>query len=133
MTATPPGEDPAAARLFASVQLRADVRLFHTAEPMPCLDDPDLFFDPRARRRAIALCVQCPFRGRCGYNAVAAGATHGIWGGILLPGAYPAQLAPLYAQLRAQFDERRREELGEAPVTPLPEEGLAHRRRISAA
>lgn len=114
------------ARLFAAIQMRADVRLFKTDEPLACVDDPELFFNPRLKRRAIAQCAECPFRGRCGYNAVATGATHGIWGGVILPGDYPRQLAPVYARLRKQFDERRRQELGEAPVPPLPDIDVTH-------
>jgi WhiB family transcriptional regulator, redox-sensing transcriptional regulator len=51
---------------------------------------------------------------------VATGATHGIWGGVILPGDYPQQLQPVYARLAAQFEQRRHIELGDIPVAPLP-------------
>lgn len=100
--------------------MRAKVRLFVTDQPTSCTDDPELFFDPRAQHRAAALCQTCPFRGRCGYNAIAVGATHGIWGGIMLPGDYPAKLAPIYTQLREQFEQRRDNEIGDMPAVALP-------------
>lgn len=111
----------AIARPFASFQMRADVRLFQTNQPLACQDDPELFFNPRAKHRAIKRCTECPFRGRCGYNAVATGATHGIWGGVILPGDYPQELKPIYARLAAQFEQRRKAELGDLRVAPLPE------------
>jgi WhiB family redox-sensing transcriptional regulator len=51
---------------------------------------------------------------------VATGATHGIWGGVILPGDYPQQLKPVYARLAEQFEQRRLAELGDVPVAPLP-------------
>jgi hypothetical protein len=42
-------------------------------------------------------------------------------GRVILPGDYPRQLKPVYARLAAQFEQRRRIELGDAPVAPLPE------------
>src|SRR5690242_2930896 len=87
---TPPART--LARPDSSFHSRPDVRLFATDQPLACRQDPELFFDPPKRRRAIKLCAQCPFRGRCGYNAVATRATHGIWGGIQLPGHFPDQL-----------------------------------------
>jgi WhiB family redox-sensing transcriptional regulator len=102
-------------------QMRAEVRLFQTEEDLACQDDPDLFFDPEQKRTARTFCADCPFLGRCGYNAVAMGATHGIWGGINLPGDIPNRLRPVYARLAAQFEQRRHVELGDAPVAPLPE------------
>ena len=117
---TTPADANALARPCAVFQLRADVRLFHTNHDLPCHEDPDLFFNPRKKQIAISRCGDCPFRGRCGYNAVATGATHGIWGGVILPGDYPSKLAPVYARLVAQFEQRRRVELGDIPVTPLP-------------
>nr|WP_068873873.1 WhiB family transcriptional regulator [Mycobacterium marinum] len=101
--------------------MRAQVRLFHTNEDLPCRQDPELFFDPPKRRRAIAQCEDCPFRGRCGYNAVVTGATHGIWGGVSLPGDYPRELKPLYGFLAAQFEQRRHHELGDVHIAPLPD------------
>jgi WhiB family redox-sensing transcriptional regulator len=52
---------------------------------------------------------------------VATGATHGVWGGVILPGAQPRQLKPLYARLAAQFEQRRQAELGDLQVAPLPD------------
>lgn len=120
MTPAPP-DNRAVARPFASFQMRADVRLFQTSHDLPCQEDPELFFDPRRKHRAIRRCAACPFRGRCGYNAVATGATHGIWGGVILPGDYPQQLKPVYELLAAQFEQRRQTELGDIPVAPLPD------------
>lgn len=120
MTSTPPASTSALARPCASLQVRADVRLFHTSHDLPCHEDPELFFDPHKRWTAIRKCADCPFRGRCGYNAVATGATHGIWGGVILPGDYPSQLEPVYAQLAHQFEQRRVAELGDIPVAALP-------------
>jgi WhiB family transcriptional regulator, redox-sensing transcriptional regulator len=108
----------AEARLFTATAMRAKVRLYYTEQPTPCADDPELFFDARAHRRAIAQCRTCPFRGRCGYNAVAVGATHGVWGGIMLPGDYPHKLAPIYSQLREQFSQRRDQELRDTNRSP---------------
>lgn len=118
---TSPADARAVARPFASFQMRAQVRLFHTSQELACQRDPELFFDARRRHRAIKRCNECPFRGRCGYNAVATGATHGIWGGVMLPGDFPQELKPLYARLVAQFEQRRHTELGDAPVAALPE------------
>ena len=114
-------ENAAIARPFSSFKLRADVRLFNTNHDVACRHDPELFFDARRRHRAIKQCTECPFRGRCGYNAVATGATHGVWGGVILPGDYPQELKPLYAFLADQFERRRRIEIGDVPVAPLPE------------
>ena len=121
MTTNPLAEPSALARPFASFQMRADVRLFHTNRQLACHEDPELFFNPRKWRTAVKKCADCPFRGRCGYNAVAMGATHGVWGGVILPGDYPQQLRAVYARLAAQFEERRRAELGDVPVAPLPD------------
>ncbi|OSC21585.1 hypothetical protein B8W69_28330 [Mycobacterium vulneris] len=118
---TPPSDSRSVARLFASFQLPADVRLFHTNQDLACRHDPELFFDARRRHRAIKRCAECPFLGRCGYNAVATGATHGVWGGVILPGDYPQDLKPVYAFLAAQFEQRRHAEIGDIPVAPLPQ------------
>ena len=121
---TAPADNPTVARPFASFRLRADVRLFNTSQDLACQEDPELFFNARRRHRAIKRCAECPFRGRCGYNAVATGATHGVWGGVILPGHYPQELKPLYAFLAAQFEQRRQAEIGDVQVAPLP--GLDH-------
>jgi WhiB family transcriptional regulator, redox-sensing transcriptional regulator len=111
----------AVARPFTSFQMRAEVRLFHTNQDLACREDPEAFFGPRQRPTAVGRCAECPFRGRCGYNAVAMGATHGIWGGVMLPGDYPSRLKPVYARLSEQLKQRRLVELGDVPVAPLPE------------
>jgi WhiB family redox-sensing transcriptional regulator len=103
------------ARLSTATSVRG--RLFQTNEPVPCSADPDKFFDPRTQRRAVGRCDACQFRGRCGYNAVVTGATHGIWGGIIFPGDYPAKLAPIYARLLEQFNQRRDQEFGGIPIS----------------
>jgi WhiB family redox-sensing transcriptional regulator len=123
MTTSLRADTGALARPFASFQMRANVRLFHTSHPLPCHTDPELFFNPHKKHTAITQCADCPFRGRCSYNAVAVGATHGIWGGVILPGDYPQQLQPVYARLAAQFEQRRHTELGDIPVAPLPDLG----------
>ncbi|MEE6140641.1 WhiB family transcriptional regulator [Mycobacterium sp. 050128] len=117
----PPADTRANARPFASFQMRADVRQFQTSQALACQEDPELYFNPRTRHRAIKRCTECPFRGRCGYNAVATGATHGIWGGVILPGNFPQELKPIYARLAAQFEQRRQAELGDVRVAPLPD------------
>lgn len=121
MTIEPASDTRANARPFASFQMRADVRLFQTSQALACREDPEMFFNPRTKHRAIKRCNECPFRGRCGYNAVATGATHGIWGGVMLPGCFPQELKPIYAMLAAQFEERRHAELGGVRVAPLPD------------
>src|SRR5438105_4669178 len=74
--------------------------LFETEEQTPCrVSTGDLWFSPfRDRERAARQCQQCPFLGRCGYNAVASRATHGVWGGEILPGDKPSELEPIYAR-----------------------------------
>jgi WhiB family transcriptional regulator, redox-sensing transcriptional regulator len=121
MTTNPAPESPFGRPAPRSFQMRAEVRLFHTNQDLACQEDPELFFDPATKRSAINQCADCPFRGRCGYNAVAMGATFGIWGGVNLPGDVPSRLKPVYARLARQFEERRRTELGDAPVAPLPD------------
>src|SRR5262245_33368529 len=78
--------------------------LFISEEATPCRTGPDaerdLWFSPyRDRERAARQCQQCPFIGRCAYNAVAARATHGVWAGEILPGDKPPELEPIYARL----------------------------------
>ena len=113
---TPLADSPTVPRPFVSFRLRADVRLFNTSQDLACQQDPELFFNARRRHRAIKRCADCPFRGRCGYNAVVTGATHGVWGGVILPGDYPQELKPLYALLAAQFEQRRQAEIGDVQV-----------------
>ena len=107
-------------------------RLFETDVPTPCRvnKDGDLWFSPfRDRERAARQCMSCPFLGRCGYNAVASRATHGVWAGEILPGDRPAELQPIYARLLTQFEQRRETELGHAPPPELPDHTRRRRRR----
>lgn len=109
-------------------------RLFETEAVTPCrresarADGRDLWFSPfRDREQAARMCQDCPFLGRCGYNAVISRATHGVWGGEILPGDKPVDLEPIYARLLAQFEARRAQELGHAPAPKLP--SVSPRRR----
>ncbi len=77
-------------------------------------------------------CRQCPFLGRCGYNAVLSRATHGVWGGKVLPGDKPAELERIYARLLEQFERRTPIELADAPVPQLPDVTARRRRRAAA-
>ncbi|MDV3133285.1 WhiB family transcriptional regulator [Mycobacterium sp. 29Ha] len=116
--------------------LQIDGRLFETTAVTPCRINfgagQDQWFSPfRDRERAAKQCMGCPFRGRCGYNAVATRATHGVWGGQVLPGDFPGLLEPIYERLLQQFEQRRPIELGDAPAPTLP--GVDARRRNRAA
>ena len=115
---------------FCAEMRMPKAELFRPAQPPPCSEselwvaEGDAWFhDGRyartIREAAIEVCADCPFRGRCAYNAVASGATHGVWAGIELPGDRPKRLAAYYALLLAKFEERRAEEIGEQPVTEL--------------
>ncbi|MBZ4613586.1 WhiB family transcriptional regulator [Mycobacterium avium subsp. hominissuis] len=110
-------------------------RLFHTSELTPCSGshrNGDLWFSPfKDRIHAVRACQACPFIGRCGYNAVAVRATHGVWGGITLPGDYPERLEPLYRELLQQFERRRAAELGGLAVVMRPSADA--RRRVNSA
>ena len=110
-------------------------RLFETDAATPCrVMDSELWFSPfRDRERAAKHCLACPFLGRCGFNAVASRATHGVWGGQVLPGDFPGLLDPIYKRLLAQFDARRDAELGGAPAPALPGVDSRRRRRTAAA
>ena len=116
--------------------LQIDGRLFETTAATPCRINygagHDLWFSRfRDRERAAKQCMACPFVGRCGYNAVASRATHGVWGGQVLPGDFPSLLEPIYERLLQQFETRRGVELGDAPAPALP--GVDARRRQRAA
>ena len=112
-------------------------RLFMTEASTPCKDNVggnDLWFSPhRDREQAARRCLDCPFLGRCGYNAVISRATHGVWGGQVLPGDKPAELEPIYSRLLDQFEERRSSELGDTPAPPLPKDVARRRRRAQLA
>jgi len=79
--------------------------------------------------QAARMCQECPFLDRCGYNAVVSRATHGVWGGHILPGDKPGELEPIYASLIAQFEARRTLELGDAPAPRLPNTSPRRRAR----
>src|ERR1700694_6065800 len=122
--------------------LTIDNRLFHTDEKLPCLmgapdsqadAERDLWFSPfRDRERAARQCLDCPFLGRCGYNAVISRATHGVWAGEVFPGDRAPELEPIYERLLVQFERRRPLELGDAPPPPLPDIRSLFRRRAAA-
>lgn len=118
---TTPSEAPAPTAPVSRLQLPTPpVRVFHSTEvQLPCRERAELFFNPHTYAKAQRWCASCPFLGRCGYNAVATRATHGVWGGMVLPGHYPSRLEPIYARLAAQFERRRACEIGDAPVAPL--------------
>jgi WhiB family transcriptional regulator, redox-sensing transcriptional regulator len=118
------------------------VRLYHTSEPVPCQTiDPnrtrngqELWFSRfKDRILAVRACQDCPFIGRCGYNAVAAREEYGVWGGISLPGdkSDPELLGAAYEHLLAQFERRRRVELPGLPAPAMPSSSV-RRRRASA-
>ena len=111
-------------------------RLYETEAVTPCRADTDpaagrdLWFSPfRDREQAARRCLDCPFLGRCGYNAVVSRATHGVWGGEVLPGDKPGELEPIYARLLAQFEARRSIELGHAPAPKMPNTSPRRRAR----
>jgi WhiB family transcriptional regulator, redox-sensing transcriptional regulator len=111
-------------------------RLFETEVMTPCRrhTDPsegrDLWFSPfRDREQAARMCQDCPFIGRCGYNAVVSRATHGVWGGHILPGDKPGELEPIYASMLAQFEARKDVELGHAPAPKMPSASPRRRAR----
>lgn len=118
--------------------LHTDGRLFETDAATPCRvsfkSGEDQWFSPfRNRERAAKQCLDCPFLGRCGFNAVATRATHGVWGGQVLPGDFPSLLEPIYDRLLAQFEQRRSVELGDAPAPALPAVDARRRQRSAAA
>jgi WhiB family redox-sensing transcriptional regulator len=56
---------------------------------LPCTRpnvDPDTFFPTNPDELAVAkaLCDTCPCRTRCLADALSAGTTDGVWGGVLL-------------------------------------------------
>jgi WhiB family redox-sensing transcriptional regulator len=109
-----------------------EVRIFHTDAATPCRTvDPrrarnglDLWFSPfKDKVFAVRACQSCPFLGRCGYNAVAGRETHGVWGGIALPGGKGKleDLQASYERLLRQFERRRPVELpGFTGAVPMP-------------
>ena len=110
-------------------------RLFETEATTPCREaarpgNRDLWFSPfRDREQAARMCQDCPFVGRCGYNAVVSRATHGVWGGQVLPGDKPGELEPVYPCLLEQFEARRAIELDHAPAPKKPSASPRRRAR----
>lgn len=115
-------------------------RPFETEAITPCRQsapgpNDDLWFSPfRDKIRAIRACKECPFIGRCGYNAVVNRAQYGVWGGISLPGsdATPDNLQDAYTHLLAQFERRRPIELRELAAPALPSTAARRRRSTPA-
>ena len=61
------------------------------ADEALCSDyDPDWWFDDASYGRAVEVCQRCPLRSRCLNQALNAGETAGVWGGLT-----PAQRAAL--------------------------------------
>jgi WhiB family redox-sensing transcriptional regulator len=116
-----------------------DGRPFETDAITPCRQtrpgpDNDLWFSPfRDKIHAIRACRECPFIGRCGYNAVVNRAQYGVWGGISLPGSdsTPESLEDTYIYLLAQFERRRPIELGDLPAPRKPSTVARRRRAVT--
>lgn len=119
-----------------------ETRLYHTSEPTPCRDvdrrrarnGQELWFSQfKDRVFAVRACQQCPFIGRCGYNAVAAREEYGVWGGLSLPGdkSNPELLEAAYQYLLAQFARRHDIELPGLPAPAMPSSSV-RRRRLSS-
>ncbi|MGY1637776.1 WhiB family transcriptional regulator [Geodermatophilus sp. SYSU D00742] len=51
--------------------------------PLPCRDDPDLWFaeSPAQLEQAKTLCAACPVRDACLAGALDRGEPWGVWGG----------------------------------------------------
>jgi WhiB family transcriptional regulator, redox-sensing transcriptional regulator len=51
--------------------------------PLPCRDDPDLWFaeSPAQLEQAKTLCAECPVRDACLAGALDRGEPWGVWGG----------------------------------------------------
>jgi WhiB family redox-sensing transcriptional regulator len=59
-------------------------------EPACAEYDPDWWFDEAYFAQAVTVCRRCPVRSRCLNQALDAGETLGVWGGLT-----PAQRAAL--------------------------------------
>src|SRR4051794_18601 len=119
-----------------------EVRTYNTEQVTPCRTvDPnrarngqELWFSQfKDRIVAVRACQDCPFIGRCGYNAVAGREEFGVWGGLSLPGdkGNPELLESAYQYLLAQFERRRSIELPDLPAPAMPSSSV-RRRRASA-
>jgi len=60
------------------------------AEPLCSAYNPDWWFDEASFDRAVEICQRCPVRARCLNQALEAGETVGVWGGLT-----PSQRAAL--------------------------------------
>ena len=56
--------------------------------PLACQGDPDRWFDRRRRRDALAGCLVCPARAGCAREALACGASWGMWAGVWIDGRH---------------------------------------------
>lgn len=105
-----------------------------TVDPNRARNGPELWFSQfKDRILAVRACQDCPFIGRCGYNAVASREEFGVWGGLSLPGdkGNPEMLEAAYDYLLAQFERRRSVELPNLPAPVMPTSSV-RRRRASA-
>jgi hypothetical protein len=102
--------------------------MYQTDRPRLSDRDPELFFNPEARRTA-SQCRTCHFVGRCDHNAAAIGFTHGV-SGVMLPGSYPRKPAACYEALMRQLEERRAIELPHETVAGVAG-AIQHRRRAT--
>lgn len=129
---------PADARI-ADFEQTMGVRLYQTEVVTPCQTvDPrrspsgrDLWFSPfKDKVHAVRACQECPFIGRCGYNAVAGRETHGVWGGIALPGihGHVEDLEAAYVVLLRQFKRRMPIELPNLAEPSMPSTSVRRRR-----
>lgn len=117
---------------------RVEVRTYRTSETTPCQKvDPnrtrngaDLWFSQfKDRVMAVRGCQECPFIGRCGFNAVARREEYGVWGGLSLPGDKSGlqHLEAAYDFLLAQFEARRHIELPGLPAPAMPSASIRRR------
>lgn len=120
-----------------------EVRTYSTEQVTPCRTvDPnrtrngqELWFSQfKDRVIAVRACQDCPFIGRCGYNAVASREEFGVWGGLSLPGdkGNPEMLEAAYEYLLAQFERRREVELPNLPAPAMPSPSVRRRRASTA-
>ena len=67
--------------------------------------DPEWWFEEASYASAIEVCTRCPLRTQCLNQALAAGETLGVWGGLT-----PAQRAalPVAAVVPIRRGDRRR-------------------------
>ena len=56
--------------------------------PLACQRDPERWFDRRHRRDALAQCLVCTARPLCAREALACGASWGMWAGVWIDGRH---------------------------------------------